>query len=141
MSAPNPFMDLAKLKELMSDDIEIIAQQFLELDSDEAIGSSRQKVKRKYIERSREDGDNRMWNDYFAPNPVFPEHFFRRRFRMSIRLFNRIVERLREHNKWFSQRFDAIGRKGFSPQQKRTAAIRQLAYGVAADEIDEIGGF
>ncbi|XP_022020094.1 uncharacterized protein LOC110920171 [Helianthus annuus] len=130
-------MDLAKLEELMLDDIEIIAQQFLELDSDEANGSSRQKVKRKYIERSREDGDNRMWNDYFAPNPVFPEHFFRRPFRMSIRLFNRIVERLTEHNKWFSQRFDAIGRKGLSPQQKCIAAIRQLAYGVAADEIDE----
>ncbi|XP_076933865.1 uncharacterized protein LOC143599919 [Bidens hawaiensis] len=77
MSAPNPFMDLAskELVQLLSDDIEILAQKFLDLDYDEVGGSSKKKGN--------------------------------------------------------------ASRKGISPQQKCTTDIRQLAYGVAADKVDE----
>ncbi|XP_076886920.1 uncharacterized protein LOC143536924 [Bidens hawaiensis] len=33
--------------------------------------------------------------------------------------------------------YDAVGRKGLSPRQKCTRAIRQLAYGATADQCDE----
>ncbi|XP_042414994.1 uncharacterized protein LOC122004130 [Zingiber officinale] len=41
------------------------------------------------------------------------------------------------HSAFFQQRDDAVRRKELSPLQKCTAAIRQLAYGVSADHLDE----
>ncbi|CAM8934195.1 unnamed protein product [Rhodiola kirilowii] len=38
---------------------------------------------------------------------------------------------------WFKQKKDASGRLGLSPLQKCTAALRMLAYGIAADAVDE----
>jgi hypothetical protein len=52
-------------------------------------------------------------------------------------LFKSIMERLGEYNPYFTQRVDALNRPGFSPLQKCTAALRLLAYGAAADTIDE----
>ncbi|XP_056850732.1 uncharacterized protein LOC130500053 [Raphanus sativus] len=52
-------------------------------------------------------------------------------------LFMRIVDRLSTEVAYFSPTEDAVGRTGLSPLQKCTAAIRQLAYGTAADTIDE----
>ncbi|XP_048596481.1 uncharacterized protein LOC125578185 [Brassica napus] len=49
----------------------------------------------------------------------------------------RIVYRLSEEFQFFQQRKDATGRDGLSPLQKCTAAIRLLAYGSAADSVDE----
>ena len=37
----------------------------------------------------------------------------------------------------FSQRFDALGIPGLSPQQKMMVALRMLAYGASADQLDE----
>ncbi|XP_057803396.1 uncharacterized protein LOC131018701 [Salvia miltiorrhiza] len=52
-------------------------------------------------------------------------------------LFTRIVNALEAHNTWFQQRPDATGKKGFTPLQKCTNAIRQLAYGGPPDHYDE----
>ncbi|XP_042385758.1 uncharacterized protein LOC121977233 [Zingiber officinale] len=52
-------------------------------------------------------------------------------------LFLRIVEALQNHSEYFQLRVDATGKKGLSPLQKCTAAIRQLAYGALADHYDE----
>uniref|UniRef100_A0A0D3C472 DDE Tnp4 domain-containing protein n=1 Tax=Brassica oleracea var. oleracea TaxID=109376 RepID=A0A0D3C472_BRAOL len=93
--------------------------------------------KRAYIERDRELGHNRLWNDYFNEDATFPTYLFRRRFRMNKELFLRIVHRLSEYVPFFQQRRDATGRFGLSPLQKCTAAIRLLAYGNAADAVDE----
>ncbi|XP_013594700.1 PREDICTED: uncharacterized protein LOC106302825 [Brassica oleracea var. oleracea] len=93
--------------------------------------------KRAYIERNHEEGHNRLWNDYFSEDPTFPAHLFRRRFRMNKELFMRIVHRLSEDVPFFRQRRDATGRYGLAPLQKCTAAIRLLAYGYAADTVDE----
>uniref|UniRef100_A0A0D3A193 DDE Tnp4 domain-containing protein n=1 Tax=Brassica oleracea var. oleracea TaxID=109376 RepID=A0A0D3A193_BRAOL len=53
-------------------------------------------------------------------NPTYSTRLFWRRFRMNKSLF-----------------MDATGRTSLSPLQKCTAAIRQLAYGGAADQQDE----
>ncbi|XP_021840793.2 protein ALP1-like [Spinacia oleracea] len=87
--------------------------------------------------RQREEGHNRLFNDYFAVNPVYSEKQFRRRFRMKRPLFCRIMNKVVENEVWFQQRRDAAGRLGLSGLQKCTAAIRMLAYGVAPDAVDE----
>jgi hypothetical protein len=51
--------------------------------------------------------------------------------------FLSIMLRLGEYSPYFTQREDALGRLGLSPLQKCTAAPRLLAYGPAADSIDE----
>ena len=43
----------------------------------------RTRKKRVHIERNREEGDKRLWNDYFSETPTYPENLFRRRFRMN----------------------------------------------------------
>ncbi|KAL0855226.1 hypothetical protein Bca101_060378 [Brassica carinata] len=92
---------------------------------------------RAYIERDREGRDDRLWNDYFSENATYSSQFFRRRFRMNRNLFLRLVHDLRQSFPFFQQRKDATGRLGLSSLQKCTAAIRMLAYGSAADTVDE----
>ncbi|XP_024013544.1 uncharacterized protein LOC112087788 [Eutrema salsugineum] len=98
---------------------------------------AKQKKKRAYIEREREQGHNRLWNDYFAEDATYPHHLFRRRFRMNKDLFLRIVHRLSTEVPYFQQRRNAAGRFGLSGLQKCTVAIRMMAYGCAADAFDE----
>nr|VDD31699.1 unnamed protein product [Brassica oleracea] len=93
--------------------------------------------KQAYIERNREAGHSRLWDDYFTEDSTFSTYLFRRRFRMNKDLFLRLVHGLSENVPFFRQRRDATGRFGLSPLQKCTAAIRLLAYGTAADTVDK----
>ncbi|XP_019089183.1 PREDICTED: uncharacterized protein LOC104733772 [Camelina sativa] len=95
------------------------------------------KKTRVHIERKREEGDIRLWNDYFSKDPVYSSQTFRRCFRMNKGLFMRIVERLSTEFTFFQQRRDATGKFGFSTLQKTTAAIRMMAYGCPADALNE----
>ncbi|XP_048613128.1 uncharacterized protein LOC106422532 [Brassica napus] len=92
--------------------------------------------RRAYVERYREGGHNRLWNDYFSVDATYSAQF-RWRFRMNKDLFIRIVYELSENIPFFQHRQDATGRFGHTPLQKCTAVIRQLAYGSAADAVDE----
>ena len=71
--------------------------------------SNRQRSRR-FIERNREEGHNRLFNDYFAPNAVYPPNVFRRRFRMHRDLFLRIIEAVSANDPYFQRRSDASGR-------------------------------
>ena len=82
-------------------------------------------------------GHRRIMMDYLAPSPVYSEKQFRRRYRMSSRLFRRLLREIPIQNSYFLQRNDATGKPGASPEQKITGALRMLAYGLAADAIDE----
>ncbi|XP_010418557.1 PREDICTED: putative nuclease HARBI1 [Camelina sativa] len=93
--------------------------------------------RRVHINRDREGGHNRLWNDYFSENPTYTQGMFRRRFRMNKPLFLRIVNSIEHGVPYFKQRRDATGRLGLSALQKCTAAIRMMAYGSAADMMDE----
>ncbi|XP_045802847.1 putative nuclease HARBI1 [Trifolium pratense] len=97
----------------------------------------RRRKRRTVIDRSREEGHNRLFNDYFSENPVYTEAQFRRRFRMRRHVFLRIVEALGNHDEYFQTRTDAVGKMGLSPLQKCTAALRILAYGSPADSVDD----
>ncbi|XP_073021858.1 uncharacterized protein [Primulina eburnea] len=89
------------------------------------------------INRDRLAAKQRLYNDYFFESPMYNESMFKRRFRMSRRLFLRIMESVQQHDNYFVQKVDALGRPGLSPYQKITAAMRILAYGMAADSTDE----
>ncbi|XP_009128533.2 putative nuclease HARBI1 [Brassica rapa] len=97
----------------------------------------KKRKKRVFIERNREEGHIRLWNDYFSDTPTYPNKIFRRRFRMNKPLFMHVVARLSNEVEYFREKKDAIGRISLSPLQKCTAAIRVLAYGSAADTVDE----
>ena len=79
----------------------------------------------------------KLVNDYFSDEPLYNADIFRRRFRMSRRLFTRIANDLAGLDPFFTQRPDARNYEGFTTLQKCTAAIRQLAYGTVADALDE----
>ena len=119
-----------RLDELFDEIVEDIYNDIME-------GQTYKQRKRAYIERNREAGHNRLWNDYFSEEATFSTHLFRRRFRMSKELFMRIVHALSENVPFFRQRREATGRLGLSPLQKCMAAVRLLAYGSGADTVDE----
>ncbi|XP_074376705.1 uncharacterized protein LOC141718224 [Apium graveolens] len=68
---------------------------------------------------------------------VYTDTQFCRRFQMRISLFLRIEEAVTTHDNYFTQRIDAVGMRGLSTLQKVTAALRMLAYGTAADAVDD----
>jgi hypothetical protein len=139
---PNNFDDLNKHfwevieDECMDNTDEELLMSMLEKEQQSG-SSTRPKRRRKKIDRSREEGHIRLFNDYFSENPVYTDAQFRRRFRMHRHVFLRIVAALGNHDEYFQMRVDATGKMGLSPLQKCTAAIRMLAYGSPADIVDE----
>jgi hypothetical protein len=118
--------------------------QMVEAFSTEALGESSTRPKvggstvgREFVWRDREHCHNLLYKDYFSESPTYGPIKFRRRFRMRRELFTSIVDAVVHFDPWFQQRPDATGRMGLSSLQKCTAAIRMLAYGVAADACDE----
>jgi hypothetical protein len=93
--------------------------------------------KRKQIHRDRRDGLDRLQRDYLGDAPVYSDEQFQRRFRLPRSLFMRIVDTLRARDTYFTCRRDAVGRAGFTTEQKITAALRMLASGESADRSDE----
>ena len=83
-------------------------------------------------------GHDRLYNDYFNTSTVYDENDFHRRFRMPRDLFIRIMGKVSEYNPYFQQKPDAVGKMGAYCLQKCTAAVRMLAYGGAADAVDEV---
>ena len=61
------------------------------------------------LNRDAPAGHERLMKDYFVDVPVYGEQLFRRRFRMSSRLFLQIVNNLGDSDVYFTQRSDALG--------------------------------
>ncbi|XP_013613662.1 PREDICTED: uncharacterized protein LOC106319818 [Brassica oleracea var. oleracea] len=116
---------------------EAIDEYFEDTYSNIVENRTKKQSKRAYVERNREEGHNHLWNDYFCEDPTFLAHVFRRRFHMNKTVFMRIVDRPSDYVSFFQQRRDDVGRLGISPLQKCTASLRMLAYGCAADAVDE----
>ncbi|CAH9096024.1 unnamed protein product [Cuscuta epithymum] len=96
------------------------------------------RCRRRYIQRDRKERHEVIMKDYFNgdQSKYTPDHF-RRRFRMDVKLFTRILEAIEKNDSYFSLKFDATGKEGLSPLQKTIAAVRMLAYGCPADLLDE----
>uniref|UniRef100_A0A0D3AQ37 DDE Tnp4 domain-containing protein n=1 Tax=Brassica oleracea var. oleracea TaxID=109376 RepID=A0A0D3AQ37_BRAOL len=79
-----------------------------------------------FIERNREEGHQKLWNDYFSDTPTYTPKLFRRRFRMNKSLFLRIVHRLSTEVPYFQPTEDATGRSSLSPLQKISKMFAQF---------------
>ncbi|XP_021996100.1 uncharacterized protein LOC110893295 [Helianthus annuus] len=99
--------------------------------------SSTTRTRQPPIERNRLAAHERLVQDYFCETPVYDDVQFKRRFRMSRRLFVKISNDLAGESPFFTQRVNASRKVGFSGIQKCTAAIRQLAYGTSSDAWDK----
>ncbi|XP_022030971.1 uncharacterized protein LOC110931906 [Helianthus annuus] len=108
-----------------------------EEEEEEEFSSENVITRRIRINRDRQGAHDKLVNDYFSDEPLYNADIFRRRFRMSRRLFTRIANDLAGLDPFFTQRPDARNYEGFTTLQKCTAAIRQLAYGTVADALDE----
>ncbi|GJV49451.1 hypothetical protein Tco_1439663 [Tanacetum coccineum] len=127
------------------DDLEMIMQ---EVQSEQEQEEAAERVHhRNYIYRERLDVEERLMADYFGPNPKYSLYYFRKRYRMSRKLFLEIVSRIENyiqthhplppHFDFFRVRPDATGLPCFSVMMKCTCAIRQLAYDITPDALDE----
>ncbi|XVF67041.1 hypothetical protein PTKIN_Ptkin10aG0089200 [Pterospermum kingtungense] len=93
---------------------------------------------RHYIHRDRKERHNLIIHDYFkGEHSKYIADHFRRRFRMDVELFNRILQEIGNYDDYFTQKVDAVGKEGLSPLQKMIAAMRMLAYGCPTDLLDE----
>ena len=45
---------------------------------------------RQHIARERAEGARRIWDDYLKPGAKYQDYYFRRRYRMSLRLYLKI---------------------------------------------------
>ncbi|XP_022013901.1 uncharacterized protein LOC110913372 [Helianthus annuus] len=107
------------------------------MEEEEEEVSSEIHTRQQRINRDRGGAHEKLVNDYFSDAPLYNAEIFRRRFRMSRRLFTRIADDLAGFDPFFTLRYDARGARGFTTLQKCTAAIRPLAYGTVADALDE----
>nr|XP_043638462.1 uncharacterized protein LOC122609482 [Erigeron canadensis] len=104
-------------------------------DDDEVV---RPRFKRRVtIVRRRQEDEARLMRNYFVDEPIYNAKMFRRRYRMSKRLFLQICDDLAAEYPFFQQRYDGSGKLGFSTKLKCTSALRQLAYGTSVDTFDE----
>src|ERR1044072_8135517 len=109
---------------------ELIEEEFIDdsdeeqlLENERQSGSSAMPKRRTMVDRSHEEGHNRLFNDYFSENPVYTDVQFRRRFRMHRHVFFRIVDALGNHDEYFQMRVDATGKMGLSQLHKCMSAI------------------
>jgi hypothetical protein len=87
--------------------------------------------------RQRMEGYCILYADYFADNPLHSEAGFRRCFRMSRKLFLKIVYALRDYDSYFKWKLDCTGMAWFFALQKCMVAMRMLAYGAPGDSTDD----
>ncbi|GJT83943.1 serine carboxypeptidase-like protein 51 [Tanacetum coccineum] len=95
------------------------------------------RVTRNHITRDRYGAHERLVAAFFSDEPMYDEVKFRKTFRMARPLFNEIVTAVIDHDPFFRNNFDCTGKEGISGLLKCTSAIRQLAYGVHAEFLDE----
>ncbi|XP_057777007.1 uncharacterized protein LOC130995657 [Salvia miltiorrhiza] len=117
--------------------LDSIIQNMIINNHNRIVGNQIPTANRRYCDREREFGAERLINDYFSDSPTYTPEIFQRRFRMQKSLFIRIVEAVTANDEFFQQRRDATGRVGLSSLQKCTGAMRVLAYGTSSDVVDE----
>jgi len=93
------------------------------------------RARRRYVDRDFAEGYSRLLKDYFGDHPRYTDTQFRQRFRIRRALFDRILKNVVDHDPWFKQRPSRAGKLGFTELQKVCAALRQLAYGGASDQV------
>ncbi|CAL2269759.1 unnamed protein product [Prunus armeniaca] len=90
------------------------------------------------VDRRRESRGKNLLDNYFILNLLYPKYKFRERYRMQPQLFQKIIHDICNYDTYFIQKHDVVGVFGLIPEQKLTAALRMLAYGASAEQVNEI---
>ena len=90
-----------------------------------------------YYKRGRVVHHEIIMRNHFCENHVYDDVLFCTRFRMSRRLFLKMVDTICAFDLYFLQNFDATETLGLWSIQKCIAAIRMIGYGVPSDATDE----
>ncbi|KAI3512770.1 hypothetical protein L1887_20089 [Cichorium endivia] len=116
-----------------------LLRQAAQITADDAESSQNERplTRRAAINRDREAAHDLLVRDYLAEHQLYSTYQFRRRFRMNKALFLRIVRDVSEVNPILRLQYDGRNKRGFTAEQKCTAAIRQIATGTAFDLWDE----
>ncbi|XP_021996041.1 uncharacterized protein LOC110893233 [Helianthus annuus] len=113
----------------------MLAAQMIMEEEEETMSQPR--TRQAAINQGREGAHDRLVADYFVDEPLYTTTMFRRQFRMSRRLFLRIVYDFSRSGPFFTLRYDSRGHRGLTTLQKCTVAIHQMAYGTTPDLFDE----
>eukprot|EP00918_Siedleckia_nematoides_P086696 GHVU01190804.1.p1 GENE.GHVU01190804.1~~GHVU01190804.1.p1 ORF type:complete len:434 (+),score=50.46 GHVU01190804.1:139-1440(+) len=89
------------------------------------------------LRRDLAAAESRLRRQYLADDPVYPEHLFRQRFRMSRQRFRSILADLQEGGH-LVQGYNRGVLQGASPELQLTVALRILAYDLPFDAMDEM---
>lgn len=101
------------------------------------VGSSRVTSNRRKLKRNRMESHEKLVKYYFTDDVVFDRVNFEGRFQMRRELFLRIVGDIENSTPYFEDDYYASCRKSFTPLQKCSSVIRQLAYGKSPDSLSE----
>nr|GEV57410.1 serine carboxypeptidase-like 51 [Tanacetum cinerariifolium] len=95
------------------------------------------RLTRNSITRDRAGAREGLVVAFFSDNPMYDATRFRKTFQMARPLFNRIVTAVTNYDPFFHNNTYCTGREDISPLIKCTSAIRQLAYDVNGNFLDE----
>lgn len=82
-------------------------------------------------------GECSWWRDYLCPVPLYPPWLFRRRFRVPLKLFRRLLHDLPSVEPELQQKVDAVGRRGATSWQKILNSLRRLGDGASYQSLDD----
>nr|GEV32651.1 protein ALP1-like [Tanacetum cinerariifolium] len=102
-----------------------------------AYEASKPKVHRTPVEKDHYGAHDRLLMVYFSEHPQYDEATFREHFRMSRRLFTKIVREVTNASQFFQERYDCMGQHSILALMKCTSAIRQMAYGAVPDSLEK----
>nr|GEW22842.1 hypothetical protein [Tanacetum cinerariifolium] len=102
-----------------------------------AYEASKPKLRRTPVERDHYDAHDRLVMVYFSEHLQYDEATFRECFRMSRKLFTKIVREVTDASQFFQERYDCTGQRSISALMKCTSVNRQMAYGAVPDSFGE----
>jgi hypothetical protein len=123
----------------------IIVSNILEEESDDdeplvppyVWGSGSGVEKAPNIERRRVFYSHLLFGDFWGSAPIYNPTYFKKFFKIPIRLFDDIVPKVTANDDYFQQKKDAVGKMGLSSLQKICSAVCQLTSGVSSAEHDD----
>jgi hypothetical protein len=76
------------------------------------------------------------FDDYLSDTPSYPAHIFRQVFRIPLKLYCAIHNRLIDAKPRLAQQKDAVSRPGHTSHQKMLSSLRRLATGAAYRDME-----
>lgn len=99
--------------------------------------ASQSKISRNQINRDRLGAQNRFVATYFCENPMYDDRKFQGSFPNEPKIIHTNCSKVTDHSSYFQQNSSCAVTLDSFPLTKCTSSIRQLAYGVNPDALDE----